>query len=137
MAYLITPADARLPYSCRTVRIQNLLQFRRWIAVAGLALELWFAAPACGETNALLGAALNSITAEELHDHVAVLADDVYEGRAAGSRGGHAAGRYIVKQLRQYSLVPAGTDGDYYQSYGDDDERNILVLLPGNDPRLD
>ncbi len=98
---------------------------------------LWFTAPASAATNALLSAALDSITAEELHDHVAVLADDVYEGRAAGSRGGRAAGQYIVKQLKQYSLVPAGTNGDYYQSFGNDDERNILVMLPGNDPQLE
>jgi hypothetical protein len=60
------------------------------------------------------------VTADELYEHVEVLADDVYEGRSAGSRGGHAAAQYIVKQLQQYPLAPAGTDGDYVQTFDDD-----------------
>jgi hypothetical protein len=79
---------------------------------------------------------MGSITADELYEHVEVLADDVYEGRAAGSRGGHAASQYIVKQLKEYPLSPAGTDGNYVQRF-DDDWRNILLLLPGEDPHFE
>jgi hypothetical protein len=91
--------------------------------------------PADAVTKSLLNAALESVTANELYHHVEVLADDIYEGRAAGSRGGHAAAKYIVNELRQYPLQPAGTNGDYVQAF-DDDWRNILVLLPGDDPEL-
>jgi hypothetical protein len=85
--------------------------------------------------NMLLTAALDSITSDELYQHVSVLADDVYEGRDAGSRGGHAAGSYILKELRNYSLKPAGTNGDFVQPFNRN-WRNILALLPGDDPEL-
>src|SRR5687768_13359017 len=84
-------------------------------------------------TNMLLAAALESITSDELYQHVAVLADDVYEGREAGSRGGHAAANYIVKELRSHGLKPAGTNGDFIQSFNRD-WRNIHALQPGDDP---
>lgn len=78
--------------------------------------------------------AIKSITAAELQDHVNTLADDVFEGRAVGTRGGRAAAQYIVKQLRQSRLQPAGTDDYYYPC--DRGGRSILVLLPGTDPAL-
>jgi hypothetical protein len=90
---------------------------------------------ATAATKSVYAAAMESITSDELYDHVAVLADDVYEGRAAGSRGGHAAAQYLLKQLRPYGMTPAGTDGDYLQTFSDNC-RNILVLRPGDDPQL-
>ena len=93
-------------------------------------------APLQAETSNLMAAAMESITSDELYEHVEVLADDVYEGRFAGSRGGRAASQYIVKQLQNYDLTPAGTDGDYLQRF-EDDWRNILVLCPGDDPQLE
>ena len=86
-------------------------------------------------TNMLLTAALDSITSDELYEHVAVLADDVYEGREAGTRGGHAAASYIAKELRNHGLKPAGSNGDFVQSFNRD-WRNVLALQPGDDPEL-
>src|SRR3954452_5764658 len=85
--------------------------------------------------NALYAAAMESITSDELYHYVEVLADDVYEGRAAGSRGGHAAAQWLIQQLRPFQLTPAGNDGDYVQKFSDDC-RNILVLQHGDDPQL-
>lgn len=82
--------------------------------------------------NNLFAAAMNSITDDELYEHVEVLADDVYEGRAAGSRGGHAAAHYILDQIKPYGLTPGGDNGSYVQTFNDDC-RNILMLLPGDD----
>jgi Zn-dependent M28 family amino/carboxypeptidase len=48
-------------------------------------------------------------------DYVKVLADDNMEGRETGSAGLRRAEVYIVDQLKQAGLQPAGTDG-YYQS---------------------
>src|SRR5580692_55582 len=48
-------------------------------------------------------------------DHVKVLADDNMEGRETGSAGLRRAETYIVDQLKQAGLQPAGTDG-YYQT---------------------
>jgi Zn-dependent M28 family amino/carboxypeptidase len=47
-------------------------------------------------------------------DHVKVLADDNMEGRDTGSAGLRKAEAYVVDQLKQSGVQPAGTDG-YYQ----------------------
>src|ERR1700745_2517716 len=47
-------------------------------------------------------------------DHVKVLAADNMEGRETGSAGLRKAEAYVVDQLKQAGLQPAGTDG-YYQ----------------------
>jgi hypothetical protein len=80
-------------------------------------------------------AARNSVTASELQAHVAVLANDTFEGREAGSRGGRAAAGYIVERLRSYGLRGGGTDGGYTQAL-DGAQRNLLAILPGSDPQL-
>lgn len=109
---------------------------RRSLFVCVVALVFGVALPTLAVTsNALFLSALNSITADELYHYVEVLADDVYEGRAAGSRGGHAASQFILKQLEEYHLAPAGADGGYLQAFSDDC-RNILLLQPGDDPQL-
>jgi hypothetical protein len=48
-------------------------------------------------------------------DYVKVLADDNMEGRETGSAGLRRAEAYIVDQLKQAGLQPAGTDGYYQQ----------------------
>jgi hypothetical protein len=109
-------------------------RLRLLIAVC-LAIVLGNAARSLAVNNASFTAAMESITADELYQYVEVLADDVYEGRAAGSRGGRAAAQYIVKQLRPFNLKPAGAGDDYYQPFSNDC-RNILLLQPGDDPQL-
>jgi hypothetical protein len=103
------------------------------------ALHCVFAAQQCAcaatASNAY-AAALASITDDELYHHVEVLADDVYEGRAAGTRGGRAAAQYLIEQLKADGIEPAGVDGSYVQPFNDGD-RNILVTLRGDDPSLD
>ena len=47
-------------------------------------------------------------------DYVKVLADDNMEGRETGSAGLQRAEAYIVEQLKQAEIQPAGSDG-YYQ----------------------
>ncbi len=47
-------------------------------------------------------------------DYVKVLADDNMEGRETGSAGLRRAEAYVIEQLKQAGLQPAGSDG-YYQ----------------------
>jgi len=94
-----------------------------------------FVAAAAAEDNLAVNAARESIQAEELQQVIEVLADDTFEGREAGSRGGHAAGSYLVEQLKKLPVAPAGTTEGYYQVFGGQ-RRNILVLLEGNDAEL-
>lgn len=81
-----------------------------------------------------LSAARASIRAEDARRHVATLADDAFEGREGGSRGGRAAAAYIVDEIGRLGLPPAGDDGGYFQAFGG--MRNILALAPGSDPAL-
>lgn len=48
--------------------------------------------------------------------HVAFLADDLLEGRDAGTRGYDIAARYVAAQFESLGLEPAGTDGGWYQN---------------------
>ncbi len=75
-----------------------------------------------------------SITRDELRDHVFLLADDTLEGREAGSRGGYAAGNYLVRHFQNH-LEPAAGGGQYFQLF-QNGYRNLLGVRPGHDPRL-
>ena len=87
------------------------------------------------EKNSSYEAAFESIKADELTKQVGVLADPAMEGREAGSRGGHAAGDYLVKQYARLRLHGAGDEGGFFQSF-DPNYRNILAILPGSDAKL-
>jgi hypothetical protein len=91
--------------------------------------------PAWAADALALEAARSSITAADLMKHVETLADDTFEGREAGSRGGRAAGGYLVKLLEQQGLKPAGDNGSYFQGFRAA-HRNILALVEGSDPEL-
>ncbi len=78
--------------------------------------------------------ALQSVTALELQQHVETLADDTFEGREAGSRGGRAAAHYLQAQLAEH-FEPAGPNGQFQQPFGAG-YQNLLALLPGRDPQL-
>ncbi len=66
--------------------------------------------PVMAAERGRLEAALRSVSADQLHAHAAVLADDTFEGRAAGSRGGRAAAGYLLKRLRSSGLEPGAGD---------------------------
>src|SRR6476659_11427268 len=54
-------------------------------------------------------------SAERFKAHVTFLADDLLEGREAGTRGHEIAARYIASQFALLGVKPAGTDGTYYE----------------------
>lgn len=82
-----------------------------------------------------LNLALESIQSSDLRRHVRHLADDTFEGREAGSRGGRAAGVYLGREFQKHQLAGGGTKQGYYQDY-DAGSRNLLGLLEGSDPVL-
>ena len=91
--------------------------------------------------NLWLDIARSSITTGELHGHVSVLADDMFEGREAGSRGGQAAAKYLIARLKEASLQPAGVSGSFKQPFDPQPSeqrqyQNLLAVLPGSDPVL-
>jgi hypothetical protein len=82
-----------------------------------------------------VAAAANSITKDEVQQFVDTLADDSFEGREAGSRGGRAAGNFLMKEFEKLGLAPAGNGATYFQDFGRS-SRNVLGLVVGSDPGL-
>jgi C-terminal processing protease CtpA/Prc len=80
-------------------------------------------------------AAADTITKDELKGFVDVLADDTFEGREAGSRGGTAAANYLAKEFTELKLAPAGSKGSFFQGF-QGASRNILGMMEGSDEKL-
>lgn len=56
-----------------------------------------------------------SADARRIEADVRFLADDLLEGREAGTRGYDLASLYVAQRFRALGLAPAGDDGSYYQ----------------------
>jgi Peptidase family M28/PDZ domain len=114
-----------------------MLRFRfRPLLLAAVAFTILSGRGASAADSKALSAALKSITVKGLKNHASTLAADFFEGREAGSRGGKAAGAYIVTQLQKYKqLRPAGDRKSFYQAFGNG-YSNILAVLPGADAKL-
>ncbi len=100
-------------------------------------LGLWGTNPLpcpAGE-NLWLDVARSSITTNELHHHVSVLADDMLEGRETGTRGGREAAKYILKSIESTGLKPSGP-GDRFTQPFSGRSQNLLAVLEGTDPEL-
>src|SRR5262245_50017720 len=55
------------------------------------------------------------ITGAQVRAHVEFLADDLMEGREAGTRGYDLAANYVASVLKSAGLKPAADDGTYFQ----------------------
>ena len=78
------------------------------------------------------------VDASDVADHIQVLADDAFEGREGGQRGGRAASSYIEQEIIPLGLTPAGAGKSYFQSFPTrfGTLRNVLIMIPGSDPVL-
>ena len=57
-------------------------------------------------------------SADRIQAHVRFLADDLLEGREAGTRGYEIAARYVASQFAQIGLKPGGSAGQFFQMVG-------------------
>ncbi len=83
--------------------------------------------------------ALKKIDEETLKAHEKFLASDELEGRAAGFPGNDKAVEYIVKEVKELGLKPAGEKDEYTQEFtvGKDRKcKNVVALLEGSDEKL-
>jgi Zn-dependent M28 family amino/carboxypeptidase len=55
------------------------------------------------------------VEAANIREYVKKLADDEFEGRGTGQKGGDAAAEWVAKQLESFGLKPAGDKGTYFQ----------------------
>lgn len=95
------------------------MPFSRRAALAGVALLLTvqpaLAAPAAKAKPAAAKAAGFTPSADAIKAHMTFLADDLLEGREAGTRGYDIAAKYVASQYALMHVKPAGDDGSYLQ----------------------
>jgi hypothetical protein len=84
---------------------------------------------------AQLEAAVATVTDQDIREHAGLLADDTFEGREAGKRGGRAAARYLEEQFKKAEIQPGGESGGYLQPFGQG-YQNVIAVVPGVDPQL-
>jgi hypothetical protein len=125
------PACSGLCLHSRAVNRNGLFCSKFAMQMVGLCLLCLAGVPILA-ADLSASAALDSLRAEDAERHVVALADDALEGRAAGSRGGRAAGAYLVEEFERIGIDPAGNEGGYYQRFGT--MRNVLGMLRGSDP---
>lgn len=89
--------------------------------------------PSADQTVAEAAAIAQHISLAELKRFAGTLASDGFEGRAAGQSGGRAAAAYLISELEQTRLRPAGDNGRWTQEFGNE-YRNVIAVLPGSDP---
>ena len=94
---------------------------KRIASILVLALGLSISAQTQHPTNktglpAAAQKTMNSIDAERIRATVKTLADDAFEGRGTGQKGGDKAADWIAAQFKSYGLAPAGDNGTYFQS---------------------
>ena len=77
--------------------------------VTGAALAALLAAPAFSQTPD------PEFSPARVKAHVDFLADDLLEGRNAGTRGYDLAAKYVATQYEALGLTPAGAGGGWYQ----------------------
>jgi hypothetical protein len=94
-----------------------------WVAVLSVCLTLGGAAQRSSESSSngnsapeALTRALATVSVPAIRAHMTFLADDLLEGRAAGTRGYDLAARYVAAQLAALGLEPAGDDKTFFQT---------------------
>lgn len=83
--------------------------------IATLALSLLVACARTPAPEAPPAAAAHEGGDRRIAADVAFLADDLLEGRAAGTRGYDLASLYVANRFRAIGLEPAGDDGGWFQ----------------------
>ena len=87
--------------------------FGRIVVVLGMVIPL----SAFAQSQDLSMKYAQTITPDELKQHLSVLASDYYEGRETGTRGLARAAEYISKQFQLSGIPPMQMIGGYYQEY--------------------
>ena len=81
-----------------------------------VALPLLLLLAGCSPVNVPVDGAAAAADPARIEAHVEFLADDLLEGREAGTRGFDLAARYVASQFAQLGLEPGGDDGSWLQA---------------------
>ena len=86
------------------------------LAACGQQQDKATAADAKAANGDAIEAVAQSLNAEDLMQHVQVLASDEYEGRMPGTEGGRKTVAYLTEQFKAMGLQPGNPDGTYVQA---------------------
>ncbi len=112
------PDGIRLSAGMKERRVIHSVKRRAMCSVCAAVVAAWGAA-ACGSPPSAAATAIADpvvIMPAAIEAHIRYLADDLLEGREAGTRGYDLAAGYVAAQFRQIGLRPAGNDGGYFQA---------------------
>jgi Zn-dependent M28 family amino/carboxypeptidase len=84
----------------------------------------------CTVENNKIGKALDSITADDMKNHISVLASDEFQGRAPSTIGEVKSINYLAEQFKKIGLKPAN-NGSYFQ------EVSLVKLTADGSMKLD
>ena len=87
------------------------------LGTLALAAAVPLHAQASGRAEGVTRRAAESIIAADVHDRIAVIADDSMLGRATPSPQLEQTAAYIAAQFRSFGLAPAGDSGTFFQRY--------------------
>lgn len=95
---------------------------KKMLLVAVLFISSFFPVTIIGgqeqiKTRTDIPKAIDTITADELRDHIKFLASDDLHGRFSGSEDEKKVIEYISKEFKSYGLKPVGDNGGYYQKF--------------------
>jgi len=79
------------------------------------AVSLFSCQPPSGISSPGVDAALACIRPEAIRAHIRFLADDLLEGREAGTRGFDLAAKYVASAFESMGFEPAGLNETYFQ----------------------
>lgn len=96
-----------------------------------------FAGSTEAEKDKLARSLAASITADQLKNHLTIIASDEFEGRETGTEGQKKAANYIANQFKQMDLPAIGDDGTYFQkiSFISENWENIALSVNGEQLR--
>lgn len=80
------------------------------------------------------GPAEQEISDAAIRAHIQMLASDLFEGRAPGSRGGELAAEYLATTMAAMGLEPAGDTGTFFQEVPIVEsvvDRKLALSVPG------
>ena len=109
-------------------------------ALASALVLSWSCAPPPSSIPEDAAKALSSIQPAEVHAHMSFLADDLLEGRDAGTRGYDIAARYVAAEFEAMGLEAAGDNGSFFQMVPlrratIDDRESSLTIVEGGRPK--
>ena len=106
-----------------------------------ITIYLFFLSSCCAKTKSTfdLNTYINTISIEDLKEHLTIVASDEMEGRDTGTEGQKKAGVYLINTYKNNGIsFPTGAS-NFYQKvpsafmYGLPDSENIWAFLEGSE----